>query len=464
MKAFLTGVGVIALCAAAGGAVVLSSPSAPEARDAPAVQSTQISATALCGGAFERTLEEGINVEDVDEGVSVSSWAFADASGATIESGDESTELEGSPGFASGSEPLVGVLTAPDSDEIHMAGANVHVAQAGDTRGMAASACVSRTSDTWLVGSTSDVGTSNQLVITNPAQTAVTVELSAYGSAGELDLGSNATIAVDAASTERVDLDGVIPGDSRIGLHATTDAGTVGISLQQNSLDGATPAGVSYVTGSVPGTNLTIPGVAVADDSASSLRLVNPGEEAATASISLIGEDGSDDLPGGSNVTVAAGSVLDLSLDGVDGGDYAVSVESDQPVAAGIQLTSTEEKSGARDIAWAAPSEAMTSSTVMFGDVPAKFGVVGEKTVKVTIRPIEKDGTLGEPETVTAKAGAYATFDVPDGAVGLTVESAEPVIGAVTATPKLAEGRAIDWVPLTGFESARNSQRIALSN
>ena len=64
----------------------------------------------------------------------------------------------------------------------------------------------------------------------------------------------------------------------------------------------------------------------------------------------------------------------------------------------------------------------------MFGDVPAKFGVVGEKTVKVTIRSIEKDGTLGEPETVTAKAGAYATFDVPDGAVGLTVESAEPVI------------------------------------
>ena len=84
MKTFLAGVGVVALCAAAGGAVVLSSPSAPEARDAPAVQSTQISATALCGGAFERTLEEGINVEDVDEGVSVSSWAFADASGATI--------------------------------------------------------------------------------------------------------------------------------------------------------------------------------------------------------------------------------------------------------------------------------------------------------------------------------------------------------------------------------------------
>lgn len=460
MKAFLTGVGVIALCAAAGGAVVLSSPSAPEPRNAPAVQSTQMAARALCGGAFERTLEEGMDVEEVDEGVSVSSWAFSDAS-ATIENGEESAELEGSPAIASNSDPLVGVLSAPDSDEIHMAGANVHVAQAGDTRGMAANPCLSPTSDTWLVGSTSDVGTSNQLVITNPGQTVVTVNLVAFGSAGPLDLGSNAAIAVDAVTTERVDLDGVIPGDSRIALHATTDAGTVGISLQQNSLDGATPAGVSYVTGSATDTDLTIPG---ADDSASSLRLVNPGEETATASVSLIGEDDTDGLPGGSDVTVAPGSVLDLSLAGADSGDYAVAIESDQPVAAGIQLTSTEEKSGARDIAWAAPSEAMTSSTVMFGDVPAKFGVVGEKTVKVTIRPIEKDGTLGEPETVTAKAGAYATFDVPDGAVGLTVESAEPVIGAVTATPKLAEGRAIDWVPLTGFESARNSQRIALSN
>ena len=464
MKTFLAGVGVIALCVAAGSAVVLSSPSAPESRNAPAVESTQTAATALCGGAFERTLEEGMNVEDVDEGVSVNSWAFADKSGATVQNGDEATELEGSPAFANSSEPLVGTLSAPDSDDIHMAGVNVHVAQAGDTRGMAASPCVSRTSDTWLVGSTSDVGTSNQLVITNPGETPVTVKLDAFGSAGPLDLGSNALTAVDAASTSRVDLDGVIPADSRIALHATTDAGTVGIALQQNSLDGATPAGVSYITGSSAGTKLTVPGVTVTDGSAASVRLVNPGEKAATASVSLIAEDGAQDLPGGSNVTVAPGSVLDLSLEGVEGGDYAVSIESDEPVAAGVQLTSTEEKSGARDIAWAAPSDAITSATVLYGQVPAKFGVVGEKTQKVTIRPIQKDGSLADAETVTAKAGAYATFEVPEGAVGLAIESEEPVIGAVTANPKLAQGQAIDWIGLTNFESARNSQRIAVNN
>ena len=81
MKSFITGVGALALCVIAGGAVALSSPEAPQARQAPEVESSAAPATLVCGGGFERTLEEGVDVEEVDEGVSQTSWAFADPAG-----------------------------------------------------------------------------------------------------------------------------------------------------------------------------------------------------------------------------------------------------------------------------------------------------------------------------------------------------------------------------------------------
>ena len=466
MKSFITGVGALALCVIAGGAVALSSPEAPQARQATEVESSAAPATLVCGGGFERTLEEGVDVEEVDEGVSQTSWAFADPAGATILNGKQTTGLEGSPSFMTASSELVGTLSSVAAiHNVHMAGANIHIAQAGDTRGMASNPCVSLSSDAWLVGSTTDVGTANQLVVTNPGQTAVTVNLEAFGSVGPLDLGSHASLAVDAASTQRFDLDGVIPGDSRIALHATTSSGAVGISLQQNSLDGATPAGVGFITGAAANDELTIPGVTISSEEsavAPTLRLVNPGSETATASITLTGQDGREDLPGGSDVVVAPGSVLDLSLDGVDPGEYAVRITGEEPLAAGVMLSSVDKKSGARDIAWAAPTESYTNATVMFGDVPASLGIVGEsdRRIDVTVTPITADGTMGEPDKVTVAAGSYATFSVPENCVGLTLESDEPVQAAITAAPDLA----IDWMPLTSFESSRSTQRIALSN
>lgn len=469
MKSFATGVGAVAFCVVVSGAVVLASPDQPESQEAPAVEAGQTAATLVCGGGFERTLEEGVDVEKVDEDVSTTSWAFADPAGATL-SGDDSLELKGSPSYASSDKPMEGTLTSDEvADSVQMAGANVHVAKAGDTRGMATNPCTTRSSDRWLVGSTADVGTSNQLILSNPGETAVTVNMEAFGSAGELDLGANSSVAVDAGSTERVDLDGVIPSDPRIALHVSTAAGSVGMSLQQNSLDGATPQGVSFINGSPAGKDLTIPGVTVSDGDGASvpkLRLVNPGSDKATATVTLLEEDGSTEISGASDVTVSAGSVLDLSLDGTDPGQYAVHVEGSSRLAAGIQLTSNEDKDGARDIAWAAPTDSYTSGTVMFGEAPATFGVVGESNepVNATITPIKKDGEFGEPETLKAEPDTYASFELPKDSVGLTLESEEPVRGAVTAEPELSKGNGIDWVPLTSFEAAQSSQRIAVTN
>ncbi|MGO1590574.1 MAG: DUF5719 family protein [Ancrocorticia sp.] len=491
MRSFVTGAGALALCVIAGGAVVLSAPEPAGPQLAPQIDEGQAAASILCGGGFERTLEEGIDVEEIDEDVSLTSWAFADPAGAELTSGDDTTPLDGSPSYWNESSELTGTLSAEDgsateptedgaeetsedatedgADGVHMAASTVHIAMAGDTRGMAASPCVRSSADTWLVGSTSDVGTSNQLVITNPGQTSVTVNLEAFGSVGRLDLGSNATVAVPPASTERVDLDGVIPGDSRIALHATTASGAVGVSLQQNTLDGATPGGVSFITGSATAESLVIPGVGLSAGGGTPspvLRIVNPGSDAATVGVSLTGEEGSTELPGGSDVTVAPGSVLDLSLDGVDPGDYAVNVSAYTAVAAGVQLTAIDEESGARDIAWAAASESYTNATVMYGNVPATLGIVGasDTPVSVDVTPIMEDGTPGEPETVQAESGAYAAFSMPDDSVGVVIESEEPVRAAIRAQPALADGAGIDWVPLTSFESSQSTQRIALSN
>ena len=124
------------------------------------------------------------------------------------------------------------------------------------------------------------------------------------------------------------------------------DGGTIVPVLVTESLDGETPAGTEVLTrGAAPSTSLSVPGVVLVEPenqgersdaqtsavSAQSpaVRVVNPGTEAATVSVSLLGAAGQEALPGAEQVVIDPGAVFDISLGGVAPGHYAVRVTSD---------------------------------------------------------------------------------------------------------------------------------------
>ncbi|MFT0846448.1 DUF5719 family protein [Actinomycetaceae bacterium L2_0104] len=472
IRRVVSSLSVLALGGASVAAAVVALPREPQFIETPLMSSSSSIPSAVCTGGFERTFEKGLDANRVDEDITSEALAMVSGSEAqlTHDTETESLEREGDISFLRREGSLEGTLQPQNvpADSTHLAGASIHVADEGDTRGSATNPCTVRSVDQWIVGSASAVGTTNQLVLSNPGHTPVTVRIEAFGSAGPLDMGSAGTVVVAATSTQRVDLDGLIPADPRIALHITTDSGAVAASLQVNELDGVKPQGVSFVTGASAGTDLVIPAVSIpeGEEAIPSVRLVNTDTERALISVELVGADGTEPLPGGSEVAVAPGAVLDLSLTGVEPGSYALRIHSYQQFTAGVLLVSETSDSGARDMAWASAEPAVSSGTAMFGESAADLVVSNqnEEAADAEVTPINGDGTAADPTTLEIESASSATLELPEDSVGVLVDASQPVSAAVLARPSLSDGDGIDWVPLFAPALDEGARRVAVAD
>lgn len=259
------------------------------------------------------------------------------------------------------------VLSAPaqDDEAARVVGTTSAVTTDGDLRGLAAGSCTTASSDVWLVGGSTELESTADLVLVNPGVTTAQVSLSVWGPAGAVDLATSTEVLVAPESSRTVVLPGIAAEQRRIVVHAQASGGQISAYLQDSLLDGLTPRGTDLVTaGAAPATSQVVPGLmlretAVDDPDAAQLRLLAPGEEGATVSVTLIGPDGEVALSGAEDLALDPGVVTDLSLGGLPAGAYTAVVDADQPVVAGAMLA-REGKTGDQDSvprmdrAWAA--------------------------------------------------------------------------------------------------------------
>jgi len=248
------------------------------------------------------------------------------------------------------------VLSAPaqDGQAARIVGTTSAVTTDGDLRGLAAGSCTTAASDVWLVGGSTELESTADLVLVNPGVTTAQVSLTMWGPAGAVDLSTSADVLVAPQSSRTVVLPGVAAEQRRIVVHAQASGGQVSAYLQDSLLDGLTPRGTDLVTaGTAPADEQIVPGLmlqqtAVDDPDAAQLRLVAPGDTAATVSVTLVGPDGEVPLAGAQDLTLDPGIVTDLSLGGLPAGPYTAVVQADQPVVAGASLA-REGKAGEQD-------------------------------------------------------------------------------------------------------------------
>ena len=474
IRQIVTSLAVLALVGGVSGLAVAVLPTPERTIAVPTIESGAEYAQAFCPGGFERTLGQGVNVTQLDEGVTASSWFLTAASGTEFLpwSGlDTPAAVTFDPeARATSSGAAVGSLQARHgSDEAEQfAGASIYSARAGDTRGLAIGPCISSAVDLWFVGSASGVGTSNQLLLFNPGHTSVVVNLTAHGASGSLSLGTMSSVAIAADSMQRVDLDGLIPMDSRIALHVSTESGSIAALLQTNEIDGAKPRGVSFISGSHKGHELFIPAIAVPADPAATptVRLVNTEPVEAKVSVGLIGPEGGTELAGGSDVVVAPGAVLDLSLAGMTPGNYALRVTSEQAIAAGALLVTPDSAAGARDIAWASASEPLTSGALVSGETTTTAIVtsLSETAATVEIVPVAWNGTELESLPLEIEGPQSISVDLPAGAVGFLFSSSQPVLAGAVSRVALDDGDGIEWTPVFTPAVDDSFGRIAATN
>lgn len=369
-------------------------------------------------------------------------------------------------------------------------GGNAHVASAGDLRGLAYVPCAWPANSMWLVGSASTVGTSNRLVLSNPTLTSVQVKIRAFTSLGEVPLGTSALVALAPQTIRAISLDGLVSDDDHIAFSLSAQAGQFAAALQTNTLSGFTPAGIDVISAGREGRSVVIPGLvlpagqvnlggirsatetgtsALVDPAVKAgVRIVNPNAQPAAASVALIGADGkARTLPGGENTKILPGGVLDLSLDGVQPGAYALRVSADVPIAAGA-FTRYDSGAAGKDVAWLASQGAVTDAGAAVGIGAAQLVVLPvlnadqARETDVTWTAFDARGKQLAQKKVTAK-GTLA-ISLPSGTAYVSVSASSPLYAAVAGSVTLGQGKGVAWAPLSQTGAGNSSTRVLFAN
>ncbi|MBE1876395.1 DUF5719 family protein [Myceligenerans pegani] len=276
----------------------------------------------------------GLDGEQVAGGTSGGTAGHGEATGDDGEGDDEA-------GSGDGAEPDNAARVIRAEPGALAAATATSVTTAGDLRGLVAGACREPAVEHWLVGGSSDVGSSSRLVLQNPGRTAASVSLEVWGPSGPVTLGGHAVVVVPAGEQVSTTLEAIAPGQGRVVVHAVSQGARVAAYLQHHRIDGLVPQGADLVTGgAAPSSALAVVGVdsqgeAVDDPHAPALRLLAPGDSDGTARLSVYGADGRVWLRGVDEVPLHAGAVTDLPLGGLPEGRYAVVVDATVPVVGG---------------------------------------------------------------------------------------------------------------------------------
>ncbi|BDA63665.1 DUF5719 family protein [Actinomyces capricornis] len=403
----------------------------------------------------------------------------------------ETLDSEGTTSLDAGTGGVLSIEPA-GSQAVSAATVVTSLTNDGDLRGLTAAPCTQPSAVSWIVGGSADLGASADLRLDNPGVTAVTARVSLYGSSGRLSLPSNGEVTIPAGKSQSMLLETSGSQDERIAVSIEADGGSLVPTLVTESLDGETAAGVDVITpGSGPATDLTIPAVQVVDaaeqgetpqdstgatsSEASAVRVVNPHEEPASVSITMLGPEGPTPLPGAQEVEIDPGAVFDLSLRGVAPGTYGVQVTADRQVAAGVRLVRSAGEYPARsgslvhDEAWIQPGAGDSGPSSILA-VPRGGGLTPAVALansgdRRTVTLASLDG--GWSQEVSLPAGGASTVEVPQDFSAVTVTDSGTGEGLAAATIVTAQatgdaaGTLISVVPAVP-DAAASAQREVL--
>lgn len=373
--------------------------------------------------------------------------------GVAIQGGWRSVVPPGPVGAGTLAERSAGptIVRAEPADAVpsRVAGATTDVVTAGDLRGLSAASCQRPAAERWLVGGATTLGTTTQLVLTNPGGTPAEVTVAMWGPSGPVEVAGAATYLLAPGAERVVRLDALAAEERRVVTRVTSAGGQVTAHLQVAELRGLTPAGVDVV---VPATSpalrqvvtgLDLAASTVDDPDAAVIRVLAPGQvdgepaaapgEVVTVTLSLLGPQGPVELPGAEQVELEPGVVTDVSLGGVPAGVYSVVVQGDAPVLAGGSYTRrgtapAGEGEAPVERAWVAA----TALTPLGDGLPVPGVTSALVTLTApgeaatgTLRAYGADGALLRERPVEVRAGSTTTIPVADLGGGTRVASVD---------------------------------------
>jgi len=370
---------------------------------------------------------------------------------------------------SAGADPVLVTARSAEDELAYATGGVVIHANDKDLRSLAGSSCVLPEAQVYLVGGSTQTGSSTRLLLTNPGLTAVAADIALWDGAGPVDAVGTSGLVVPPQSQRAVLLEGIVPDASRLAVRVTATGGELAVSMQHSRIEALTPAGVDMVVpGSAPALQQVVPGVSVSeskytDPDTAVVRVLNPDKTAAVVSVVLWGAKGPVSLPGLDEARIAAGTVTDLSLAGLEAGVYAVTITSDQPIVASALAVRHTGPDKPREFAWS-PAQAGGSHgylTMPMAGVKARVSVATEQASKVKLEAVGANGPVGQAKTIELEAGTMAVVDPASlgpaeeiEAIEYTVEGAGEVAIAMVMSLADAGGELITVLVPVGTREA----------
>lgn len=350
-----------------------------------------------------------------------------------------------------------------------VAAASTTLTTAGDLRGLAAASCQPASAQSWLVGGATTAGATARLVLVNAGSTAALATWQVWGSAGPVDVTTDRVLVAPGAQ-QVVDLAAVAGEQRALVVHVAVSGGQLWAHLQDDLLNGFTPAGTDLVVaGAGPAARQTVPGVvveasAVGDAAQPVLRLLAPDHDT-TAHLSLLGSSGPVDLPGATSVDLTAGQVVDVPLGGLPADRYTVVADADASIVASVTFSRVGKAGELDDTARVARASAAattggegavvvpaaTSTTLVVGAVGDGTDVSAQVSAAGQVEVIGTDGRVLASHSLSVDAGTTGAW-----AVGDLLPAGTPAsdVAAVRLVPADGASARLVWAVLATVSQA----------
>lgn len=299
------------------------------------------------------------------------------------------------------------------------------------SRGMRLTTCTTPVNDAWLLAGAGEAGRVPQVVLVNPGDEAVSVDLDVSDTTGRAAGASRSAVLVPARGREVIALDTSGSRYADVAIHVIARGGAVAAWAQDTWYSGDTPVGSSLASATQDAdTTALLPGVGVGAGP-TTVRVAVPGVDDAVVRVRAVAADGHTAFD--DSVSVPAGAAGHLALASLPAGVYAVQVSSDVPVVAAA--LSRTNATGAGDMSWmaaATPVTELTGAAIPAGRSSRLVlsGSSGPATVSLVTtgagggtRRVQVRATAPTVIDLSAAQSVFVRVDKGSVAAGLLIES-----------------------------------------
>lgn len=271
----------------------------------------------------------------------------------------------------------------------------------GPDRGLALTRCGTPATSLWFTGLVSDpdgsAATRTEVLLINADAGAAEVDLVLFGPSGLQVAPGARGVAIPARSVRSVALDTLFTRAEPVGLQVRTTRGRIAAVARPKVSAGVQAAGTDWQASSLaPATEQIVAGIP-AGPGPRTLMLTNPGKRRTTATVEVLGPDGTFAPVDASTVDVNAESTVSVALQqAMQGEPGALRIRAEQPLVAAVAARSGDDPEA--DIAIQASSAPLSGTSI--GGVAVAGGTrgtllitnPGDREIGVTARVVATDG------------------------------------------------------------------------